>query len=106
MAEHLAEGPLVVVPVAAFMDIPGSELPILLRPVDPFEEPLGLFVLGHIEQHLHHADVVVDQMTLPVIDLLETSAPDPLGCRLPRCELAPQQFGMHRDDQHLRNATG
>ena len=41
-----------MVPVPAFTDVAGGELPVLLGPVDPAQEPGPLLLPGHVEEHL------------------------------------------------------
>src|SRR5258708_13757476 len=75
LAQHGLEGPLVVVPVTPLPDVTGGELPVLLRVVDPLEEPLGLLPLRQVQHDLDDMDPVVDQVALPVVDLTVAAGP-------------------------------
>jgi LuxR family transcriptional regulator, maltose regulon positive regulatory protein len=99
VAQHLLEGPLVVVPVAPLPNIGGRELPVLLRVVDALEEPLGLLPLGQVQHDLDDVDAVVDQVALPVVDLPVPPGPD--VTRSSGHLLGGEQGGVHPDDQHL-----
>src|ERR1700730_12190903 len=43
--------------------------------VDAVEEPPGLRSPGDVQEHLDNADAVVDEMVLPLVDLLITPLP-------------------------------
>ena len=59
---------LVVGPVGALVDVARVELPELGRVVEPGQQPLALLLLGDVQEHLDHADLVGDQPGLEAVD--------------------------------------
>src|SRR6202042_1826714 len=101
LAEHRGVGMLVFVPVLAFTDVAGGELPVLLRPVDPAQETGPLLFPGQVEEHLDDPDAVVGQVAFPVVDLPVAARPDVAGAALRRQFLAVEDLPVHPGDEHL-----
>ena len=55
LRQDVAERLLVVVPVRALLGVVGAELPVLLRLVDPGQEPTPLLLLAQVEEQLDDA---------------------------------------------------
>src|SRR3954447_4486061 len=73
--QHLRERRLVLVPVLALPDVVRVELPVLLRIVDPPEEPAALLLLREVQEQLHDREAVLDEEALPVVDLAVAPLP-------------------------------
>ena len=63
--EHLRERLLVVVPVLALGDVVRRELPVLLREVEPLQEPRPLLLLREVEEELDDPEAVVARGSAP-----------------------------------------
>ena len=101
VAQHVGVGPLVVVPVPPLPRVGRGELPVLLRPVDPLQEPGPLLRPGQVEEHLDHLDAVVHQVPFPVVDLAVAAGPQRPVLAVAGHPLGLGQFRVHPDDQHL-----
>src|SRR3954464_3986939 len=100
-AQHLRERLLVLLPVAALLDVVRVELPVLLGVVDPPQEAPPLLLFGEVEEDLHHRKAVFDERSLPVVDLPVPALPDRSGARERGQLLALEQLGMHADHEHV-----
>ena len=69
--------------------------------VDPAQEPDALLLLRQVEEELHHADPVVGEVALPVVDLAVAALPDPVVARFLRQLLPLEQLLVDADDEHL-----
>src|SRR5206468_2166855 len=79
------------------------EFPALFRMVDPLEEAAPLFLTRDVQEELDHVDPVLDEVTLPFVDLAKPAVPE-LGRRravFAWKALAPQDLRMDAHDEHL-----
>src|SRR5664279_778536 len=99
--EHLLVRLLVVVPVRPLFDVLDGELPVLVRLLNTGDEPPALFFLRQMQEELHHAHPVVDQISLPVVDLAVAPFPDARLDRAGREVLMDQQLRVHPDNENF-----
>jgi hypothetical protein len=76
VANHLFIGIQVVVPVLPLVDVLGVELPVLVGPVEPHQEPLPLLLPPNVEGELSDFDPVSRQVVLVGTDIREALLPD------------------------------
>ena len=78
-----------------------GELPVLVWFLQAVEEAPALLLLGHVQEQLHDLEAVVDEITLPVVDVAEAALPHvALGSR--SWEMLPgQEVRVDADDQHF-----
>ena len=62
-------------------EIGGRELPVLVRIVDPRQEPPPLLVLGDVEEELENLGAVPVKVPLEGVDVLVALLPHPLALR-------------------------
>ena len=99
--EHLGERLLVVVPVAALLDVRGRELPVVVGQVDAPQEADALLLLGEVEEQLHDGEPVVGEVALPVVDVAVALLPDVPPARLPGQLLVLEDLGVHAHHEDL-----
>src|SRR5205814_7779417 len=64
------------VPVRAFGEVGGRELPLLARLPEPLEEPLPLLVPGQVEEELEHDRAIARQVALECVDIRVAVGPE------------------------------
>src|SRR6202050_4055438 len=101
MGQHVVEGLLVFVPVAPLPDVAGRELPVLVRMIDPLEEPSGLLFPGQVEHDLDDVDAVTGQVAFPVVDLPVAAGPDVVLAVLRGQMFRREQVRVHPDHEYL-----
>src|SRR5262249_28159129 len=101
VADRVFVGRHVVVPGLSFLRVVLRELPVLLRLLDPFEEPPSLLLLRDVEEELADDDAVPREVALEVADVPEALLPDVLRDDLRWQLLLRQEFRMHADDEGL-----
>src|SRR5439155_26114551 len=99
--QHLGERLLVGVPVLALLDVVRGELPVLVRQVDPSQEPATLFLLREVQEDLDDLQSLVVEVALPLVDLVVPPLPDVLALAVVRDALVLEQLRVNTDDENL-----
>ena len=97
----VGEGLLVVVPVAALLDVGGRELPVVVGQVDAPEEADALLLLREVQEQLDDGEAVVGEVALPVVDVAVALLPDVAPARLPGQLLVLEDLGVHAHHEDL-----
>ena len=66
----------VVIPEGSFGDIGRRELPVLLRVLEPLDQPLALLLFGDVQEKLEDQGAVAAEVVLKRIDIRETVGPE------------------------------
>src|SRR5262249_58947574 len=85
----------------ALLVIIRRDLPVVLRLLDPFEEPPLLLLLRDVGEELADDDAVSREIALEVPDVAVAFLPDLLGDELRWELLLREKFRMHSDDERL-----
>ncbi len=76
LGDRLLVGGQVVVPAGPIVEIARTELPRLLRILEPLLQPLPLLVPGDVQEHLDDAGALVGEQALELPDVLRPVLPD------------------------------
>ncbi len=79
LLDHFFVSFLVVVPVAALLDVGHGEFPIFFGVFEAFEEALFLFILGNVKKEFADDDPVPGEIALESVDVLIAFVPDVLA---------------------------
>lgn len=92
----------ILVPEFALFEVGGTELPVLVGVVDPFEKALALLFLGQVQVELDDTGTVAVQMPF-VIDYRPVTMLPYLAVmgEIVRNVLHFENLGMHPHDEHL-----
>ena len=93
--------PHVPAPVGPLGQVGRGELPVLVRAVEPLEEPPLLLLLRHVQEELEDHRPVPDQVPLERVDVLVAPPPELLPELLARQPLRRQQLGVDLHDEDV-----
>ena len=98
-AEGSGIGVLVVIPVAALLDVGEAEFPVFLGLVDAGEEALALFCFGEVEEEFEDAGAVAVEVGFVVVDGGVAVGPD-IGDGVGEA-LGAEETGVDAHDENL-----
>src|SRR6266536_3325804 len=97
--DHLFVGTRIILPEVSLLGVGRRELPVLVRVVQPRQQPLLLFLSRDVQEELPDDRAVPGQMALEGVDVVVPLFPDALRYELAREHLRLEDLAVNADDE-------